>query len=709
MTLAQGGMGVVELVRRTEGRFARLYAIKRPHPELRHDPNLRAMFLDEGRVGGLIRHAHVVSVLDVGEDDQGPYLLMDYIEGISASALIQDAIARDRRLSLPLCLAIVAQAARGLHAAHELRGSDGGSLGLVHRDVSPQNIVIGYDGTVRVTDFGIAKVYGNANRTSTGILKGNVGYMSPEQLRFREPDRRSDLFSLGVVLYELLAGRRLYLADETNTAAVRILEEPAPDIGEIRNDVTPELTGLMFELLAKDPAMRPPDAQQVVQRLEAILSAFEAEAGPFDLAAYIVGEFGDRRAQVAEAIAVAEQQLSIVPAADVKAAPPRRRASLLVLIAVAAAIGVGLAVKNVRTTVAPVVGPSAGTWGGLWLGGWHSCASRGRDLRCWGKNNEGQLGDGGTINQAISRQVSGVSDIVSMAGGAFHSVAVRRDGAVFGWGRNEDGELDGIGVEGTLEARALSGFSDAVEVAAGEKFTCVRRATGRVTCFGSRLDVKGTLVRFPTADVPGIGDAVQIAAGGESSCALRRGGAVVCFGRNDNGQLGDGSTTSSDVPVVVSGITDAVQVAVGGRFACALRSGGGVMCWGDNDDGQLGVPSTLPIRAQPAPMPGLQDIAQVALMSSSGCALRRGGQVVCWGRGDWGNLGDGTASPSASRPDPRPVLGLTDATFLAAGGVHVCARLSAGQIVCWGDNANGQLGEGTLEQRSRPVSVAAPN
>ena len=240
--IAQGGMGYVELCCRREGRFIRWAARKRLHAQLRSDPVFRTMFMDEARVAGLVRHPNVVSVSDVGEDGDGPYLIMDYVEGVSLSRLFRQA-ARDRRqVPLQVAVRICKDAAIGLHAAHEVRAEDGSPLNLVHRDVSPQNVLIGFDGSVRVTDFGIAKALGNANQTTAGVLKGNMGYLSPEQLRFEEPDRRSDLFSLGVTLYELLSGERLYSNKAGFEGTRRILSEPAPDIRAVRPEV-PEAAG----------------------------------------------------------------------------------------------------------------------------------------------------------------------------------------------------------------------------------------------------------------------------------------------------------------------------------------------------------------------------------------------------------------------------------------------------------------------------------
>jgi eukaryotic-like serine/threonine-protein kinase len=253
-------MGFVELVFRREGRFLRWCARKRLHEQLKNDPTFRSMFMDEARLAGLVRHPNAVGVLDVGEDEDGPFLIMDFVEGVPLSRLIAEAAAEGRSIPLQVVIRISVDAARGLHAAHEVRSEEGTTLGLVHRDVSPQNILIGFDGTVRVTDFGIAKALGNATRTSAGVLKGNMGYLSPEQLRFEEADRRADFFSLGVTLYELLSGHRLYSNRDGFDGTRRILTEPPPDIGEERSDVPPELCELLFELLAKDRQNRPPTA-----------------------------------------------------------------------------------------------------------------------------------------------------------------------------------------------------------------------------------------------------------------------------------------------------------------------------------------------------------------------------------------------------------------------------------------------------------------
>jgi eukaryotic-like serine/threonine-protein kinase len=288
-------MGYVELCCRREGRFLRWCGRKRIHENYRTDLRFRSMFMDEARLAGLVRHPNVVGVSDVGEDEAGPYLIMDYVEGVSLSRAIRQMVHSGHSIPMQVAVRICREVAMGLHAAHEVRSEDGTVLHLVHRDVSPQNILIGFDGSVRVTDFGIAKALGNASQTNVGVLKGNMGYLSPEQLRFEEPDRRSDIFSLGVTLYELLSGARLYPNTDGFDGTRRILAEPPPDIGEVRSDVPPELVELLFEMLAKDREARPSTALEIAGRVEGILAALIAEEGSVTVADYMDQHFALER------------------------------------------------------------------------------------------------------------------------------------------------------------------------------------------------------------------------------------------------------------------------------------------------------------------------------------------------------------------------------------------------------------------------------
>lgn len=316
--LASGGMGAVTLGIRINKGFERLYAIKRLRGSGADDEEIRRMFVEEARVAGLLRHPNVVSVLDAGEDEDGPFLVMEWIDGVPLHELFR-AAASEGPTPIGLMCELMAQVAGGLHAAHELRTHAGEALALVHRDVSPSNILVGFDGLARVTDFGIAKAMGGKKTTGHGVLKGKFGYMSPEQLRFDEIDRRSDLFALGVVLFEMVAGRRLYpTADGIEQTARRILREPAPAIRDERRDAPMELEELLYELLAKVPRARPKTAQEVAQRLNTI--ARDLEDSP-PLGAYLQERFGERRQAMAERIAQRIQKVS----KPRLAASPRRR------------------------------------------------------------------------------------------------------------------------------------------------------------------------------------------------------------------------------------------------------------------------------------------------------------------------------------------------------------------------------------------------
>ncbi len=315
--IARGGIGSVHLAVKREGEFERLYAMKTLHPHYVTEESIRSMFLAEAKIAGLIRHPNVVAVSDVGETRDGPFLVMDYVEGVSLGELMR--APELGHLSVALSAKIASDVARGLHAAHELEGHDGSRLRVVHRDVSPQNILLGFDGVVRVTDFGIAKALGQQDQTATGILKGKLGYMAPEQLRFQRPDHRTDLYALGVVLFEMLSGRRLYSGGMESDVPQRILFGPVPDIEDFRRDVPPALQELLMQLLAKLPDHRPDDALEVADRLQ--LVAEEGSDLVAALQACLETHFGERRREVRARVARALRDGIPDPTYDATAEP----------------------------------------------------------------------------------------------------------------------------------------------------------------------------------------------------------------------------------------------------------------------------------------------------------------------------------------------------------------------------------------------------
>lgn len=309
--LAKGGMGVVYVGLREEGHFRRLYAVKRLHAHLSDDAAFRAMFLDEARIAGLVQHPNVVGVLDVGEDHEGPFMVMEYIDGVNLAELIDAANARGIAIPMQIAVRIAKEVARGLGAVHELTTHDGEKLHLVHRDLSPQNVLLGFDGSVRITDFGIAKALGRLTHTGAGTLKGKLAYASPEQMLCLPLDRRSDLFSLAVVVHEMLTGRQLYGNMSDNDGSRRLLHDAPPDVGEERPDAPPELTELLFRLLAKDREQRPASADEVHQELEVLLSDLVSREGPLDLQAFVTDVAKDvregRKQRIDSAVALATE------------------------------------------------------------------------------------------------------------------------------------------------------------------------------------------------------------------------------------------------------------------------------------------------------------------------------------------------------------------------------------------------------------------
>jgi eukaryotic-like serine/threonine-protein kinase len=259
--LATGGMAELLLGRlHSSHGFERPVALKRVLPHLVRQRGFAAMLVDEARISASIRHPNVVSIFELVEGDDELCIVMEYLEGEHLGTLLRTARSRNEQLPVPLVMHLISEASAGLHAAHEAVDQQGHPLDLVHRDVSPQNVFVTYSGGVKILDFGVALASGRLVRTETGLLKGKLNYMSPEQVKSGDLDRRADIFSLGIVLWETLTGRSLFRRESPAGTIQAILDEEIVPPSHFRDDVSQAMDAVCLQALSRDPATRFQDA-----------------------------------------------------------------------------------------------------------------------------------------------------------------------------------------------------------------------------------------------------------------------------------------------------------------------------------------------------------------------------------------------------------------------------------------------------------------
>ncbi|HEX8819818.1 MAG TPA: serine/threonine-protein kinase [Archangium sp.] len=291
--LAVGGMAEIWLAHQQGPKgFEKLVVIKRILDGLGTDPDLVGMFLDEARIAAQLNHPHIVQIFDLGEEAGAFYIAMEYLPGETVAAIARTGALQRNPLPIPYAVRIIADAAEGLAYAHAKRGPDGALLGIVHRDVSPQNLLVTYDGVVKVVDFGIAKAATRESHTVVGQIKGKTAYMSPEQARSQPLDARSDIFSLGIILFELVTRSRLFRHHDPLVAMKAVAsDEPIPFAHDYRPEVPEALSHIIARALARDPARRYPTARHFQGALEEWLRSQQPVPGSSELAGYMSQTF----------------------------------------------------------------------------------------------------------------------------------------------------------------------------------------------------------------------------------------------------------------------------------------------------------------------------------------------------------------------------------------------------------------------------------
>jgi serine/threonine-protein kinase len=313
--LASGGMATVHLGRLLGPvGFSRIVAIKRLHDQFAADPEFVSMFLDEARLAARVRHPNVVQTLDVVAADGKVFLVMDLVHGESLAQLIRAAAIERRPIDSTIVAAILSGALHGLHAAHEATGEDARPLGIVHRDVSPQNILVGLDGVARVLDFGIAKATMQVSQTASGTLKGKIAYMAPEQLTGGKVTRRTDIFAAGIVLWEAIARRRLFQGPSGPDIVMKVLSAPIPPPSHVVEGVSAALDEIVLRALEREPESRYATAREMAIDLQRRVGIAAAS----DVGEWVELTARDPLAKRAQRVAEIEQSEDLVPVASVR-------------------------------------------------------------------------------------------------------------------------------------------------------------------------------------------------------------------------------------------------------------------------------------------------------------------------------------------------------------------------------------------------------
>ena len=298
-TLGRGGMADVFLtVARGPMGFNKLAVVKRLRQALAEEVGFRTMFLDEARLAARLNHPNIVHTYEVGEHNGAYFIAMEFLEGQALNKVIKEASKRRESIPPTLCARVVADALSGLHYAHELRDYDGRPLTVIHRDVSPHNIFVTYEGHTKMVDFGIAKAALSSTETEVGVLKGKVAYMSPEQAAAGHIDCRADIFPMGIVLWEMLTGKRLMVGDSAAQTLHRLMNMEIPRVSSVMPEIDPMLDEIVARSLQKDPGMRFQSAAEMRDALEAYVARSGMAARQDDVSRLMLRLFGKIKEEV---------------------------------------------------------------------------------------------------------------------------------------------------------------------------------------------------------------------------------------------------------------------------------------------------------------------------------------------------------------------------------------------------------------------------
>jgi alpha-tubulin suppressor-like RCC1 family protein/tRNA A-37 threonylcarbamoyl transferase component Bud32 len=729
--IGRGGTAIVYLAR--ERATGAEVAIKLIRPKYLEDEEAVARFAREARYVAQLAHPNVVGVhrvLDLGPS--GIALVMTHINGRTLKQVIKE----DRPLPQEFVTRVMRDVAAALSAAH--------AMGIVHRDVKPENVFITEDGRALLADFGVARsMTGETQLTMHGVAIGTPSYMAPEQIDGTDLDGRADIYSLGLVAWEMFTGHRPWEGESLYAVLYHQRHHELPDVRDMRPDVSDEVADVIAGALEKDPNARWQTMDQLIAALDGAAPDRRAKAHvpvSTETIRFARPTTPAAPARVVEAADTAPAPLPVptpqtghspydtgfvgayFTAEELEEGRAPRRASVsrkqlaLAGAAIVGALAIGLLARGVdgRATGArrlPVATRTATAAAG----------DVGVERRTGGAHAD-SLGDGIAAAASDSLGVSSATLAPDDVDDSGESVVLGAPDAPAGVelkaGRTPERSATppAPAPRPTAESAASAPPPAApVSIAAptrtrfgiftGGLHTCLVSAEGRAYCWGGNDDGQlGTLSGARTSSPAALGGDlrfVEIAPGLGHSCGLARGGAAWCWGDNSHGQLGDRTETEREAPVRSATGHAFRSIAAGAAHTCALDLDGVAWCWGSDAHGQLGDGGVLD-RSYPVRVAGGQRFVRLDVGWNFACGLTESGRAMCWGDNSAGQLGDGTTS---DRRQPVPVQGNIGFQAITAGSAHTCGVTPDGAAYCWGRNASGELGDGSTSPRSTPVRV----
>ncbi|MFL5620021.1 MAG: protein kinase domain-containing protein [Gemmatimonadaceae bacterium] len=749
--IGRGGTAIVYLARdRATGEEV---AIKLIRPKYVEDEEAVARFAREARFVTQLNHPNVVGVhrvMDLGAG--GIALVMAHIDGRTLKQVIQE----ERPLSADFVVSVLRQVAGALAAAHR--------MGIVHRDVKPENIFIDSEGKALLADFGVARsMSGDTQLTMHGVAIGTPSYMAPEQIDGDNLDGRADVYSLGLVAWEMFTGHRPWEGESLYAVLYHQRHHELPDVREMRPDLSDQIADAIAGAIEKDPTARWQSMDELIDALDGAAPNRRAqlhvpvssETLRFSRPATTPYSPGAGMAPIPPAplpTVLAEEPLApsppLVHAAgrgfepgfvgayftaqeleeldEVQPArrfPLSRRQTALAAAVLIGVLGLGVVAKVVEGRAgAPVaVATSRKTRATASGDVARQAASPVAFLDSVATGvGAGAIPDSLSVATAIASPDSGAespSDTTAPdapVGVELETKPPAQPAAPATSAGRKSPPVSAPAPAPTPKVPASMSVAAAigpppsrsrVSVVAGGLHTCLVAADGRAFCWGGndqgQLGVAGgNRLSAPSA----VGADLRftaIAPGLAHSCAIARGGALWCWGENDHGQLGDRTQTSRGTPVR-SAVGYAFRaIAAGAAHTCGLTNDGSALCWGSDAHGQLGDGGATD-RSSPVAVLGAQRFVSLDVGWNFTCGLADGGKAWCWGDNSAGQLGDGT---TANRRQPSPVQGAIGFQAITAGSAHACGITPSGEAYCWGRNASGELGDGSTSPRSTPVRV----